>query len=121
MIQRKKKIKTAIPISPLRKYLASLVQAEERLDFKAGQTIFYEGHFPYGVYVLSRGRVRLFRKKPNGAEELQKIIEPTQILGEEAFVENKPFEYSARAETDVSISFFSRTIIKATSNTRLKP
>jgi CRP-like cAMP-binding protein len=113
MVRKKRKMKTAIPFPKLKKYLADLVQVEERLDYKAGQTIFYEGHYPYGVYVLRKGRIRLFTKKENEVEELLKIVEPPQILGEEAFAENKSFGYSAKAETDVSISFFSRASMQA--------
>ena len=112
MAPKRSKVKAEIPFPKLKKYLPSLVQAEERLDFKTGQTIFYEGHHPYGVYVLRKGRIRLVKKSNDGTEKLLKIIEPTQILGEEAFAENRPFEYGAKAETLVSVSFFSRAVIK---------
>ncbi|MDP2644005.1 MAG: cyclic nucleotide-binding domain-containing protein [Desulfobacterales bacterium] len=105
-------METTIPFSKVTKYLAELVQAEERVNYKSGQALFYENHKPYGIYVLRKGRIRLFKKK-NGGEELLKIIEPTQILGESEFLEDRPFDYSARAETDVSVSFFSRAFIQA--------
>lgn len=85
---------------------------EEILDYKAGQVIFYKGHYPYGVYVIRKGRVRLFTKRKNGKELLLKIVEPMQVLGAEAFTEGRPFDYSARAETDVSVAFFSRCAIR---------
>lgn len=105
-------MKTAVPFDEVKKYLAELVQAEERFNYKAGQILFYEGHRPYGIYVLRKGRIRLFRKR-NGGEDLLKVIEPTQILGEEEIRECKPFAYSAKAETDVAISFFCRASIQA--------
>ena len=105
-------MKTAIPFHKVKKYLANLVQAEERYNCKAGQVLFYEGHQPYGIYVLRKGRIRLFRKH-NGDEDLLKIIEPVQILGESEFLESRPFAYSAKAETEVSISFFGRASIRA--------
>lgn len=112
MVRRKRKMKTAIPFHKVKKYLANLVQAEERVNYKPGQNLFYEGHKPYGIYVLRKGRIRLFRKK-NGGEELLKIIEPTQILGESEFLESRPFDCSAKAETDISVSFFSRASMRA--------
>lgn len=108
---KKRRMKAAIPFQRVKKYLADLVQAEERLNYKAGQILFYEGHQPYGIYVLRKGRIRLFSKQ-NGEEDLLKIVEPPQVLGESEFLESKPFGYSAKAETDVSISFFSRASIK---------
>ncbi|OGW84381.1 MAG: hypothetical protein A3C35_07140 [Omnitrophica bacterium RIFCSPHIGHO2_02_FULL_46_11] len=112
MIRRRRKMKTTIPLEKVKKYLADLVQAEERVNYKPGQTLFYEGHKPYGIYILRKGRIRLFKKK-NGGEELLKIIEPAQTLGEDEFLESKPFAYSAKAETDVSVSFFSRASMHA--------
>ena len=105
-------METAIPFHKVKKYLANLVHAEERINYKSGQVLFYEGHQPYGIYVLRKGRIRLFKKK-NGGEELLKIIEPTQILGETEFIEGKPFDYSAKSETDISVSFFSRASMQA--------
>jgi len=104
-------METTIPFHRVKKYLANLVRAEERVNYKPGQILFYEGHKPYGIYVLRKGRVRLFKKK-NGGEDLLKVIEPTQIMGETEFIESKPFDYSAKAETDISVSFFSRTAIR---------
>ena len=105
-------METAIPFHKVKKYMANLVHAEERINYKSGQVLFYEGHQPYGIYVLRKGRIRLFKKK-NGGEELLKIIEPTQILGETEFIEGKPFDYSAKSETDISVSFFSRASMQA--------
>lgn len=104
-------MEATIPFSKVKKYLANLVQAEERVNYKSGQVLFYEGHKPYGIYVLRKGRIRLFKKK-NSGEELLKIIEPTQILGENEFMESRYFTYSAKAETDISVSFFSRATMQ---------
>ena len=70
MVRKKRKMKIVIPFPKLKKYLADLVQAEERMDYKAGQMIFYEGHYPYGVYVLRKGRIRLFTKKDIEGERI---------------------------------------------------
>jgi CRP-like cAMP-binding protein len=112
MVRKTRKMEATIPFYRVKKYLASLVQAEERVHYKPGQALFYEGHQPYGIYVLRRGRIRLFKKK-NSGEELIKIVEPTQILGESEFLESRPFDCSAKAETDVSVSFFSRASMQA--------
>lgn len=100
-----------IPLHEVKKYLTHLVQVEKRIDYKAGQVIFYEGHKPYGIYVLRTGRIRLFKKK-NGREELLKIMEPLQLLGVSEIRKDRVFDYSARAETDVSVSFFSRSFFQ---------
>lgn len=109
MVKRRSKKGSGMPFSRLNKLSSDLEGAEERLQYKAGQVIFYEGHYPYGVYILRKGRVRLFTKAVDGEARLLKIVEPEQILGEEAYRSGRPFGYSAEAETDVAIGFVSRT------------
>ena len=99
-----------VPYREIQKYLGSLIQVEERIDYREGQMIFYEGHQPYGLYVLRRGRVRLFQKHPNGEEKLIQVVEPGYLFGEKAFLENVSYDASAKAETDASVSFFSRMV-----------
>lgn len=99
-----------IPFRDVGKYLADLVQAEEHLEYRAGQVIFYEGHQPYGVYILRKGRVRLFEKFSNGEEKLVRIVEPGHAFGDEALLEGGLHPFSAKAETDVHVSFFSRSV-----------
>ena len=107
-------MKNRFPFQKLKKCLTYLVQVEERLDYKPGQTIFYEGHYPCGIYVLRKGRIRLSRKKDNDQEDLLQIVEPGHVFGEDSYdSEPKPFDCSAQAETDVSISFFSGSALKA--------
>lgn len=97
------------------KYVVPLVQAEERLDYKPGQIVFYEGHKSYGVYVLRKGRIRLFQKQ-NDVEKLIRIVVPTHILGANEVCEGRFFEFGAKAETDVSVSFFGRSLFRETAS-----
>ena len=103
--------KDMIALHALRKYIAPIIQAEEQVAYKSGQVLFYEGHKPYGVYVLKKGRVRLFKKNEN-AEKLLRIVLPGHILGADEMGESRAFEFGAKAETDVLVSFFSRSYLK---------
>lgn len=107
--QKEETVNTKISMNAFKKYVVSLVQAEERLDYKSGQIVFYEGHKSYGVYVLRKGRIRLFQKKDD-VEKLIRIVVPTHILGANEVHEGRFFEFGAKAETDVSVSFFGRSI-----------
>src|SRR3990167_8509485 len=103
-------INHTIPFRDVGKYLADLVRAEEHLEYKAGQMIFYEGHQPYGVYILQKGRIRLFEKLSSGEEKLVRIVESGHVFGDETFLKGEPHPFSAKAETDVAVSFFSRVV-----------
>lgn len=112
MKQKSEDSKTKIALKAFRKYVAPILHAEEHLNYKSGQVIFYEGHKPYGVYVLKKGRVRLFRRNEE-AEKLVRIVVPGHILGVDEVAESQSFAFGARAETDVSVSFFSRSCLKS--------
>lgn len=104
------KMVETIPYKKIQKHLGSIVLAEERLDFKEGQIIFYEGHEPYGIYVLRKGRIRLYQKLDGGEEKLIQVLEPGNLFGEKAFLNHESYDANARAETDASVSFFSRVV-----------
>ena len=99
-----------VPFKRVEKYLGGLIQAEQQLEYKAGQTIFYEGHQPYGIYIVRKGRVRFFHGPEGREEKLIQVVGPGHMFCEEPFLKNTPYGFSAKAETDVSLSFFSRLV-----------
>jgi CRP-like cAMP-binding protein len=109
MAKRMAMAQLSVPFKQIERYLGELVKAEERLDFKEGQVIFYAGHQPYGVYILRKGRVR-FAEDRAGKEKLLCIIEAGQMFGEKECISDSPYRYSAKAETDSQVSFFSRSV-----------
>jgi CRP-like cAMP-binding protein len=108
---KKKLQNTMIALTAFKKYVVPIVQAEQWLEYKSGQVIFYQGHRPCGVYILKKGRVRLFSKDEYG-EKLIRIVLPGHVLGVDEMGESRPFDFGARAETDVFIVFFSRSNLK---------
>lgn len=96
---------TKIPLETFKKLAPAFVQAEEIINYKSGQNIFYEGHKPYGVHVIRKGRVVLF-KTVDGIEVTCRIEEPGAVLGAEEVANQRSYEYGARAVTDVSARFF---------------
>ncbi|OGX07753.1 MAG: hypothetical protein A2Z88_04455 [Omnitrophica WOR_2 bacterium GWA2_47_8] len=104
-----------ISLDAFKKYAVPLVLAEEHLDYKSGQVVFYERHKPYGIYVLRKGRIRLFTKE-NGVEKLLRIVVPGSIFGADEVCGRRPFEFGAKAETDVSVIFFGESVFEETAS-----
>jgi CRP/FNR family transcriptional regulator len=73
--------------------------------FRAGQTIFSEGKFAEGVFGLSRGVVRLYKRLPDGRRHVLAFALPGDFLG-------MPFAdwhtFSADAIGEVALCRFSR-------------
>jgi CRP-like cAMP-binding protein len=70
--------------------------------FRKGQTIFYSGHVPYGLFILLSGEVELKSDNKKTA-----VINSNSLLGLSAFLNKKPYNVTARAISDCRIFFIS--------------
>lgn len=48
---------------------------------RKGKILFTEGSFPKGVYVIKRGKVKIFQETPNGNEQIVYIYTPGEMFG----------------------------------------
>ena len=66
------------------------------IEYEEGRIIFEEGEPVFGVYLLSRGKVKLAKRAAGGRKQILKLVGPGEILGEE-FLFHDP-TYSAYAQ-----------------------
>ena len=72
-----------------------------KVAYKAGDFIFLEGDRESHFYIIERGEVQIFTKKPNG-ERINIInISEGETFGEFALLDGAPRSASAKALTDV--------------------
>lgn len=58
------------------------VAEQSRLKrLKTGKTLFAEGSYPRHVYILRKGRVKIFQTTPGGNEQIVHIYEPGSLFG----------------------------------------
>lgn len=74
--------------------------------YRKGQVLFYEGHTPYGLFVIQEGQVRLLRK------EVVDKKTSTHVPGFAHLVTQTPYCSTCVAETDVKAVFLPRTAIQ---------
>lgn len=110
------KFKASIPKRFLMTYLPALFKVEEQLVFKHGQTIFYAGHKPYGLYLVRSGKVGLMRSE----KVIERIKLAGDIFGEESFFSGKPYGFTAKALEDVRVSFFPKSFLGLDSRNELQ-
>lgn len=76
--------------------------------YKKGQTIFYEGNKPYGVYCINSGKVKLIKHAPEGKNFIVKLAKSGDLLGYRAFFTNELYSSSAEVLEDAVICFIDR-------------
>lgn len=94
-----------LTLSQIRKIL----EICEKKVFHKGQTIFTEGEPANGIYLLKRGRVKIFKLSPDGKEQILHFIEEGHVFGEVAAFLGEPFPASAEALKESVVLFIPRS------------
>ena len=76
------------------------------LHYPTGQTLFYEGHQPYGIYVVHSGTLVLKARKRSRAKKI--LISAGTAVGLDLIVRGQPYPCTAIIQDDVELSFISR-------------
>lgn len=77
--------------------LERLARSARPVELERGQILFTQGAAGDAVFVVERGRLRLFRVSPGGRERTLGYLGPGEILGEMAVLGGLPRSASAEA------------------------
>jgi CRP/FNR family transcriptional regulator, cyclic AMP receptor protein len=108
-----KKIEMVLRKAPL---FASLTEQEmhaiasrlRKKHFQQGELLFGEGDSCRGLFVVTTGKVRLFKLSPAGREQVLGVRGPGSSLGEPAILDGSNYPASASALEDAEVFFISR-------------
>ena len=75
--------------------------------FRKGQTIFYKGHSPYGLYILVTGEVDVIYSD----KDVEKV-DSSSFLGVSAFLKKSVYSASAITLTNCNVYFLSTGVYK---------
>ena len=82
--------------------LEHLCQEAEEVRLPAGEELFAEGSPGDRAYVITEGQLEVV-KASSGREVLLNVLEPVEVVGEMALLEDKPRMASVRARTDSTL------------------
>ncbi len=80
-------------------YLTTLTDNFRARQYRKGDTIFHQGDQSRELYVVMKGKVRIFHLAPNGDETTVNILASRQIIGEFAIIDGMPRSATAKAST----------------------
>ncbi|WP_028273966.1 Crp/Fnr family transcriptional regulator [Atopococcus tabaci] len=77
-------------------------------SFKKGETIYQAGEESTSLFIVNRGRIRIYRLSENGREQLLRILNPGDFTGELALFRSTTHESYAEAMVDTSVCLIRR-------------
>lgn len=95
----------------LKKEWKRLSRAGQVLRFYPQQILFYEGHLPYGIFVLNKGTVQCLTHGQPCMTEHRVTTPMGVILGLRHLLANTTHDCTCQAQTDTDVLFISKTLL----------
>lgn len=86
--------------------LADLSDTKSHIFYKKGQTIFYEGNHPHGLYCIYSGKVKIHKLGHDGKDQILRLAKKANVIGYRALLSDDYYHASATALEDSVICFF---------------
>lgn len=80
-------------------------------SYKKGQTVFYQGNPPFGLYCVNSGKIKISKLGPDGKESIIRIAGPGDVLGHRSLFSNEKFTATATVLEDSAICFLDKKFI----------
>ncbi len=77
--------------------------------YKKGQTLFYEGTRPLGLYCIKTGKVKVFKMGSQGKEQILRLSGPGEFLGYRALLGEEQYAASAEVLEDSAVCFIPKS------------
>ncbi|HSV11834.1 MAG TPA: Crp/Fnr family transcriptional regulator [Hanamia sp.] len=80
-----------------------IMAAAHSVSIKKGEFIYHAGDRSESLYIVNKGRVRIYRLSETGKEQVVRILNPGDFTGELALFRNDRHESFAEAMTDTQV------------------
>lgn len=81
-----------------------------RKEFKKGQVLFKEGSYSRGVYIVKKGKIKIYQTNAEGKESIVYLYRKGDYFGYRPLLADEPHPVSAAAVDPVVVSFIPREI-----------
>lgn len=80
-------------------------------SYKKGQTIFFQGNPPFGLYCISSGKIKVSKLGNDGKESIIRIAGPGDVLGHRSLFSKENYSATATVIEDAAICFIDKNYI----------
>ncbi len=99
------------PLCSIDHLLGDISKARSSSTFKSGQTIFYQGNEPLGLFTVERGLVKLEVVNEAGQAHTLRLMGPGSILGYRSLFAKECYKASAIAVEDSKLCFLPKNFV----------
>ncbi|MEK4023293.1 Crp/Fnr family transcriptional regulator [Sporosarcina sp. FSL W7-1283] len=85
-----------------------IVALARSISYPRGEMIYHSGDRSEGLYILHKGRVKVYRLSENGKEQLVRILKPGEFTGELSLFDAKPHDVYAETLEAVELCIIQR-------------
>jgi len=78
--------------------------------YKKGQTLFNEGSYPFGVYCINDGKVKLAHLGDDGKEQIIRLLKGGDVVGYRALLSGERYSATAVALEDTQVCFIPKDL-----------
>ncbi len=78
--------------------------------YKKGQILFNEGSYPFGVYCINNGKIKLSHSGDDGKEQIIRLLKAGDIVGYRALLSGDRYSATAVALEDTQICFIPKDL-----------
>lgn len=89
--------------------MLKIASMSRHVDFKKGEIIYHEGDPLEYLYIVHQGRVKSYQLFESGKEQLLRILEPGEFMGELALFTEKVLDNYAEAMAKTNICMIHRS------------
>ena len=83
--------------------LAYLAEDFRERTYRKGETLFHQGDHSRELYIIKKGKVRIFHLSPGGEETTVAVLAPRQLVGEFAVIDGQPRSATAKTITACTV------------------
>lgn len=83
--------------------IAELASIAIERRFQSGEFVFWDGDIPDWFYMVAEGRVKVLKHSSLGKEFVIAFFGPSEMFGEVAVFENRPYPASAQAADEAKV------------------
>ena len=101
---------TSIICKARAEYVVEINEQKVSNKYKKGQLIFHEGSYPFGVYCINSGKVKLSHLGDDGKEQITRLLKGGDILGYRALLSGERYSASAVTLEDTEVCFIPKEL-----------